>query len=100
MLTVIATSAVPFAFAQTEPTPEMLQRCADLGIGADRCTEQAIIDKTSLGPNEACNRSTEVEMNASMLLIYAGTDIAFAAGVLYVRRTKDSQNSRKARQSQ
>ena len=97
MLVVAVISAVPFAFAQYGPTPEMLQECADNGIRADRCTEEAIAGKRCLGPNEACNRSTEVKMDTALFPIYAGIAIAFAAGILYVRRTKDS---RKARQSQ
>ncbi len=98
LLAMVAISAVPFAFAQEfQPTPEMLQECTDIGISADKCSEQAILSKRCLGgPNSPCNPSTEVKMATALYPMYASIAVAFAAGVLYVRRTKDS---RKPRQS-
>lgn len=98
LLAVAVISAVPFAFAQYEPTPAMLQECDEIGISADRCTEQAIMGKRNIGgPGTQHIDSGRMDTNIALFPIYAGITIAFVAGVLYVRRTKDS---RKARQSQ
>jgi hypothetical protein len=97
LLAITAVSAVPFAFAQYGPTLEMLEECADSGISADRCSEEAILKTRCLGgPNSPCNPSTEVEMDANLYPIYAGIAAAFAGGVLYVRRTKDSRKTRQS----
>jgi hypothetical protein len=97
LLIVVAISAVPFAFAQYGSTPEILQECADIGISADKCSEQAILKTRCIGCGS--NRMPDnpnFEVNFHLIPIYAGIAVAFAAGVLYVRRTKDS---RKPRQS-
>lgn len=97
LLGVVIISAIPIAFAQSEPAPAMLQECEDLGISADKCSEEAILKTRCLGgPNSPCNPSTEVKMDTALIPIYAGIAVAFAAGVLYVRHTRDS---RKPRQS-
>lgn len=103
LLATIAISAVPFAFAQEfQPTPAQLEECKEIGISADKCSEEVILNERCLGgPNSPCgsNRMPDnpnFEVNFHLIPIYAGIAIAFAAGVLYVRRTKDS---RKPRQS-
>jgi hypothetical protein len=97
LLTVVTISAVPFAFAQFQPTPGQLEECADIGISADECTEEAIASKRSIKIRQILTAESSQDPNIALSPIYAGIAIAFAAGVLYVRRTKDS---RKARQSQ
>ncbi|WP_415281004.1 hypothetical protein [Candidatus Nitrososphaera sp. FF02] len=98
LLAVVTISAVPFAFAQFQPTLVQLEECADIGISADECTEEAIASERCIGCFiVTSNHPPAPDPNIALTPIYAGIAIAFVAGVLYVRRTKDS---RKARQSQ
>lgn len=98
LLVVVAVSAIPFAFAQEfQPTPAQLEECKEIDISTDKCSEDAILSKRFIGgPGTRDGDSTRMEANTALIPIYAGIAIAFAAGVLYVRRTKDS---RKPRQS-
>ena len=76
------------AFAQVGPTPDQLEECKELGIAPEKCSEQAILSKYCIGPNEACNRSTEVKADPALIPLFAGIAIAFAAGVIYVQKTR------------
>lgn len=76
------------AFAQSGPTPEQLEECSELGIDPEKCSEQAILSKYCIGPNEACNRPTEVKVDTALIPIFAGIAIAFAAGVIYVQKSR------------
>ena len=98
VLIAVIISAVPSAFGHSGHSfPAIVQECNDLGISADKCTEEAILHKRFIGgPGTRDGDQSRVEANIALIPIYAGIAVAFAAGVLYVRRTKDS---RKPRQS-
>jgi hypothetical protein len=69
-------------------TQATLQECSDLGIKPEKCSEQAILGKYCLGPNEACNPvHVPIDVNINLIPIYVGIVVAFVAGIFYVRRT-------------
>jgi hypothetical protein len=97
LLAITAVSAVPFAFAQYGPTPAQLEECKEIGISMDKCSEETILNKRDIGgPGTHDGDQSRVEANIALIPIYAGIAAAFAAGVLYVRRTKDSRKTRQS----
>lgn len=87
------------AFAQygttTAPTPEQLEECKQIGIKPEKCTEQAILGTRCLGPSEACkNAPIGNDTNLNLIPIYIGIPVAFIAGVIYVKKTKDRKKEK------
>lgn len=46
------------------------------------------LSKHCIGPNDACNRSTEVKVDDALIPIFVGIAAALAAGVIYVQKTR------------
>ncbi|WP_148701658.1 hypothetical protein [Candidatus Nitrososphaera evergladensis] len=75
-----------------KPTLEQLAECEQLGIKPEKCSEQAILGKRCMGPPEACSHQVmamPAAPNPNIVLapIYVGIAGAFAAGIIYVKRT-------------
>lgn len=81
------------AFAQLGPISEQLEKCSELGIEPEKCSKEAILSKYCIGPNDACDRSTEVKVDAALIPIFAGTAAAFAAGLIYVQKTRSKPST-------
>jgi hypothetical protein len=84
--------------SSSNPTPEQLEECKQLGIRPEKCSEQAILGKYCLGPNEACNPvhvpndhvpndHVPNDVTINLIPVYVGIAGAFVAGIVYVKKT-------------
>jgi hypothetical protein len=72
-------------------TPEQYEECKTLGIKPEKCSEQEILQRHCLGgPNIPCGGSAKPpELDPMVLSIMVGSGLAFAAGILTVRRFRN-----------
>jgi hypothetical protein len=69
-------------------TEQQLAECKQLGIKPEKCSEQAILSSRCLGPNEACrNAHVPVDVNVQLAPLYLGIAGAFAASLVYIKKT-------------
>ncbi|MGI0020029.1 MAG: hypothetical protein ACREAY_06130 [Nitrososphaera sp.] len=92
-LLVVMALAAP-VFAQAELPPGQVEVCRQLGIEPEKCTERAILGKRCLGIN-CQHQPTDLKIDPVVLSILVGCVVAFAAGVIYVKRTANEKSNQK-----
>jgi hypothetical protein len=94
LLVILVLAAPAFAQAQIQAPPaDQMERCSQLGIEPEKCTEQAILGKECLGMS--CNQQKEEKIDSIVVSILAGCAAAFVAGIVYVKRTSHEKSNQK-----
>lgn len=91
-LLVLAAAALLVVLVLAAPADQM-ERCSQLGIEPEKCTEQAILGKECLGMS--CNQQKEEKIDPIVVSILAGCAAAFVAGIVYVKRTSREKSNQK-----
>ena len=94
VIAVLAAPAFTQAQAQTQAPPaDQMERCSQLGIEPEKCTEQAILGKVCIGMS--CNQQKEEKIDPIVVSILAGCAAAFVARVVYVKRISREKSNQK-----
>jgi hypothetical protein len=75
---------------QIIPTSEMLQRCSELGIEREKCTQEAILERECLGMNCGGTGANQIEVlqNPSMLTLFGLLIAGLGGAVFYIKSRK------------
>ncbi|MGI0005434.1 MAG: hypothetical protein ACREAO_00585 [Nitrososphaera sp.] len=78
------------AIAQATLNPVLAEDCKRLEIGLEKCSEQEILTRRSINPEQP-----ETGLDPVVASILAGCTATFIAGVLYVKRASREKSNQK-----